>query len=695
MRSAFSPRYACMLILLAGFALHIQAGEESTALIETTLRPAGDPDLENRFRRVREFANLEDYGRAIQYARPLLRENSNTLIEKEKGQYRNPGDLVKAWLDKQPEDVRLVLAVQEQARLGRSSNPLSSETAPASASRSYTKDTLTARPEYAPKPSSRTMPDWTRQSPNAILGIDWRQSFPCLLPAPLRLSDQYERFLHEASQDGVGALWVKHHFPTDRLYLSGNQAYYSSRPELYCLDIRDGSLLWSAPGHESEDAFRADDPGDEPLSPAARWHFVDPLGRALTLHRDLVIRVENALPMSPVDPKARREREEDKGAAHPTIIAAYHADTGELSWSRDGRKPTPRVRYTACPVSAENYLLTVCEDRASSFVEALQPETGKTAWKTRLGDHRMGARPGMVASALGVYNETAYVLRGDGLLFALGANNGQLRWAAVYPAPTNREPGPQCNEIAFTATRVVAGPADTDWWVAFDHEGVRQYALARASGEYIAGQNGERLYLSGPESVRAIRIEDGSVIWHKNVPDSYGRALMAETELFVPTVDGILLLSLPDGTRTGRLNAPAIRDETHPFFGNLFAGKNQIFAVGAGHLRALAPNGRLVEQLTKSLEQQESCALRLRRARIFLQESKVKEAVADLKRALACFEDDDPGDAFKGYLSVLTQRKMAELQNDPQHRSLKAAGYLYKAEIKALLDSSVCVETDR
>lgn len=165
---------------------------------------------------------------------------------------------------------------------------------------------------------------------------------------------------------------------------------------------------------------------------------------------------------------------------------------------------------------------TLFQDEQGQYAVALDETSGDVKWKTRLADafeNSMGNGPRATPAVIG---KVIYVLTGEGILIALSAASGELKWAV----DTTRDLDAKAADYGMASSPLVVGEvivvhvgASSGAVAAYSAEsGERVWAAGRGTCGYsspilldLAGT--EQLVSFIGNAVVGIRPEDGDVLW--------------------------------------------------------------------------------------------------------------------------------------------------------------------------------------
>jgi outer membrane protein assembly factor BamB len=182
-----------------------------------------------------------------------------------------------------------------------------------------------------------------------------------------------------------------------------------------------------------------------------------------------------------------------------------------------------------------------------------------------------------------------YVPTDQGLLFAIRAADRSPAWAACYRRDEpGRWRGPAREPAYWLSTPpVVSGsvvllaPSDSDSLFAFDRfSGELRWSVDREQHRYIVAASREHVWVAGREVV-CLSARTGETKWVTGLPEPTGRAAVSGTQIYVPTVDGLVALDASTGSVVSNTPMPP----GHAPLGNLLALADSLISVDAYEVR--------------------------------------------------------------------------------------------------------------
>lgn len=341
-------------------------------------------------------------------------------------------------------------------------------------------------------------------------------------------------------------------------------------------------------------------------------------------------------------------------------LAAYDTRNGKAKWYRsaaeDAKLESNDIGFMAAPVPYGNLLLIPVTDGGAISLYALAREDGATIWKTYLCDEPVGGCDVWSPVGVSVEGRDAYVVCGTGVVFALDAVSGTIRYAVRY-----QRDGKQ-NQMMRNFGYAGQGLLTLEGWnddlaipygrtlVVFATDHNRLVALDRRTGQmlwdsprtpfdhpanYCLGVNGGGLFVGGKNVVRRYDIVSGRLIWETVIPDSFGRGVLTDDAVYVPAKESILKLGVEKGENLGQQGVSLTSDESsdEPVgkvpVGNLFSDGQRLWGLGANRLYVLTSKQQRLEVLDAQIRAGNPAAY-LERMKLYAIDNKVDEATADL-----------------------------------------------------------------
>lgn len=290
-------------------------------------------------------------------------------------------------------------------------------------------------------------------------------------------------------------------------------------------------------------------------------------------------------------------------------LVAYDAKGGELLWRRGGKEDRASesnfdIGFSSAPVSGGGLAFTTVNDNGSISLIAINPQNGSTVWKTYLCDEPIGRCSPWATNAIAYSGGDVYVGTGAGIIATVESVSGVVRWVVRYErmGVSNEIPSPfgipmsTANVVGWREDIVV--PTGRALLVMGSDSDVI-FSLDRRSGELLwdsprqlpnhevenyLGLLGNRLYVSGKNSVRCYDVDLGNVVWDNEIVGQFGTGVVTEDAIYIPSGSEIVRLSLEDGRELARANLVTTTGEP---VGNLFSDGQRLLGIGLARVYSL------------------------------------------------------------------------------------------------------------
>ena len=368
-------------------------------------------------------------------------------------------------------------------------------------------------------------------------------------------------------------------------------------------------------------------------------------------------------------------------------LTAYQASGGKALWTRtasdEDKEGTTDVGFLAAPVPCGSLLLAPVTDGGTIWLLGLERATGKTLWRSYLCDEPQGGASPWAEVVLAVEGREAYITCGCGVVFAVDAVGGTIRWAVRYerdgkPNMTMRNYGVGQNLLDLSGwdddvviphgRYLIVMSSDNDKILGLDRRtGAAVWHANRISpfggvAQYCLGVQGDRLYVAGKNVVRCHNIKgQGLLVWEKtwDKEESFGRGCITDDALYIPVKDSILKLDPKTGNELSQVGVALTSDEP---VGNLFSDGEKLWAVGAGRVYAMTT----LEHRMKILEQQIVAGdgeAQLNRMRLYFKQNRTEQGLADLRAAYVLFQAKfSPDESALRLFAAINELKLTQRQ---------------------------------
>jgi outer membrane protein assembly factor BamB len=245
-------------------------------------------------------------------------------------------------------------------------------------------------------------------------------------------------------------------------------------------------------------------------------------------------------------------------------LSAYQTAGGKAVWTRsasdDDKEASADTGFLSAPVPAGGLLVAPLTDGGAIWLLGLDRATGKTVWRAYLCDEPQGGADPWAETVLAIDGREAYLTCGCGVVFAVDAGSGNIRWAVRYQrdgqpnAMQQRMYGGRYNttlelngwddDVVIPAGRaLVVLSSDCDKLLALDRRtGELLWESPRTSplgsvASYCLGVHGRGLFVAGKNVVRRYDLISGRLIWEKEIADSFGRGCVTSDAIYLPVRD--------------------------------------------------------------------------------------------------------------------------------------------------------------
>lgn len=401
--------------------------------------------------------------------------------------------------------------------------------------------------------------------------------------------------------------------------------------------------------------------GTRPSSPVETMLFADHLHQAMTIGDELFYTVDGPLAEEPAPPPSTLNRGYNwQNVPHRTranFLSAYEMKTGKFRWRRaaDGGIEGSKfdVGFMAAPVPYGRMLLVPVSDNGSLWIHALDKTSGDLPWKTFLCEDPISGASPYSPVGLAVDGGDAYVATGGGVVFALDAMSGAVRWAFRYQRSTTGGINMARFGIAQSQLKDVIGwesdvviphgralvvmASDSDKLFAIDRrsgqflwESPRKPAAQDDPSLYCLGMLSDGLFVAGKRSLRRYDLsKEGRLMWEATFAQSYGHGVLTADAVYMPVGDSVAKFDPATGEKTAQV--PIFTPTEEPA-GNLFSDGRQLLSVGLARTYALQDLETRLASLAERIAAGNGEA-QLQRMRLRLRGEQFDLALADLKDA--------------------------------------------------------------
>ena len=478
------------------------------------------------------------------------------------------------------------------------------------------------------------------------------------------------------SRDQLVAKWRSSGWmPAGQMLIADGMVYYKRHERVVCRDAETGKVKWmSRPSVYQPPALSAwliqmqrsygmnNMSQNQPTGPLESFLFGDRLNQAMLISDGLLYTIDGPLDGEPIPTPTTAQRgfnyRNVPRRTRTNVLCAYDARNGKFKWMRaaDGGDEGSKfdIGYMAAPVPYAKFLLVPVSDNGTLWLHAVDKSNGELVWRSFLcEDPNNGASP-WSPIGLAVDGGDAYVATGGGVVIALDAMSGAVRWASRYQRSTKggmnmaRFGAPQTtiqgmdgweeDIVVPNGRALVVIATDSDKLFALDRrtgdllwESPRQPTGDDDAGVYFLGVLGDGLFLSGKRSLRRYDLsKDGRLMWEARfVSPSLGHGVLTSDAIYMPTGESIARIN-PDN---GKIEAQVgVFSPTKEPVGNLYSDGKRLLAVGLARAYALQDLETRMIALRKRVEDGDSEA-QLERMRLHLRGNNFDAALSDLRGA--------------------------------------------------------------
>jgi outer membrane protein assembly factor BamB len=431
--------------------------------------------------------------------------------------------------------------------------------------------------------------------------------------------------------------------------------------------------------------------GGKPRSPAEVMLFGDRVHQAMSISDGVIYSIEGKkVSQTSSQPNPAMARGFQWGVTprrtRSNWLTAYSTAGGKVRWSRtasdEDKEGTTEVGFLAAPVPCGSLLVAPVTDGGTIWLFGLDREDGHTVWKSYLCDEPQGGANPWAEIAIAVDGREAYLTCGCGVVFAVDAVGGVVRWAIRY-----QRDGKRNTMMAQMYGNQNAGLLDLDGWdddvvipygkglVVLPSDADRVFALDRRTGNllwesprtspfgtvanYVLGVQGRGLFVAGKNAVRRYDLPSGRLVWEKEIGDSFGRGCVTADSVYLPVRDSILQLEAEKGREVSQVGAALTSEEP---VGNLYSDGEKLWVVGAGRVYAMTTLEHRMKILADQIAAGDGDA-QLNRMRLYVKQNKLDLAMDDLRGAYVLYQAQlTPDEAAGKFFAAISELKLPSKQ---------------------------------
>ncbi|MEX0979140.1 MAG: PQQ-binding-like beta-propeller repeat protein, partial [Pirellulales bacterium] len=296
------------------------------------------------------------------------------------------------------------------------------------------------------------------------------------------------------------------------------------------------------------------------------------------------------------------------------LVCLDLAAEGRLVWKPDGRilPDDEKWAFEGAPiVDGSNLYVAMRKSdvRPQAHVACFDVETGQRRWRTLVCSAETpggGQVPEITHNLLTFDQGTLYFNSNLGVVAALAARDGRLRWATLYPRAKKAGPDGQdkrtahyyrdLNPCIYHRGKLLVAPADCE----------SIFALEAGTGEmvwetrlpedvvHLLGVGAGNLLASG-DTLWWIDVEGGKVLkrWPDTTPLGHGRGILMGDQVVWPTNSELFLLDQDATRRPSAPRPPISLPERQAAGGNLVAARGLLLIATPERLFAFHQQDKL------------------------------------------------------------------------------------------------------
>jgi outer membrane protein assembly factor BamB len=286
---------------------------------------------------------------------------------------------------------------------------------------------------------------------------------------------------------------------------------------------------------------------------------------------------------------------------------------GRLVWKPDGRilPDDEKWAFEGAPVvdGANLYVAMRKSDvRPQAHVACFDVETGRRRWRSMVCSAETpggGQVPEITHNLLTFNQGTLYYNTNLGVVAALSARDGRVRWATLYPRAKKAGPDGQdkrtahfyrdLNPCVYDRGKLLVAPADCESIFALDAGSGEMIWETRLPEDvvHLLGVGAGNLLASG-DTLWWIDVEGGKVLkrWPDTTPLGHGRGILMGDQVVWPTGGELYLLDQDAAGRGSAPRPPIALSERQAAGGNLVAARGLLLIATPDKLFAFHQQGQ-------------------------------------------------------------------------------------------------------
>jgi outer membrane protein assembly factor BamB len=523
-----------------------------------------------------------------------------------------------------------------------------------------------------------------------------------------RVQRQQQNRGQAVSHDELVEQWREHKWmPTPMLLFDGGWVYVKSHEDLRCYSTgvaNERPIWWSLwvnrytlDGMSSQVEMMMRNGGwqfqlnnNRPRGLAEVHLFGDRVHQQMSIANGLIYTIEGERMVR--DPSSTQARPEavrpfqwgvQPRRTRSNFLAAYETRSGKVRWHRaasdEDKEGSQDVGFLCAPVPLGNLLLTAVTDGGTIWLYGLNSADGVTVWKSYLCDEPANGCKPWSTVGIAVDGREAYVACGAGVVFAVDAVSGTIRWAVRYErAEKGTSPQMQMwygqqqrkdvsgwdDDVVIPVGRALAVMAsDSDEIFALDRRsGSILWRSPRTpngmqEASYCLGMSGRGLVVAGRNAVRRYDVPSGKLVWDREIGDSFGRGCLTDDAAYVPVKDSIVKLDLEKGRELVQVGVALTTSDP---VGNLYSDGEKLWVTGAGRVYAMTNLEHRLAMLSEQIAAGDGEA-QLNRMRLYAKAGEQELMLADLKEAYGHFRLKlTPDEAAEKFLAAINELKLPQ-----------------------------------
>jgi outer membrane protein assembly factor BamB len=494
--------------------------------------------------------------------------------------------------------------------------------------------------------------------------------------------------------------------PTGRLLFDSGRVMVKSSDRLECFDANTATNqpLWQSAWrnvYELDPLSRrftqvAGVPPQPVVLPQARpnsrqtiWAFGDRVHQSMAVADRVVYSLEGRRATAANQPQDQRRLFADSPSRRTRAnwLTAYEASGGKAIWTRgaaeDEKTAEAEVGFLAAPLECSRMLMAPVTDGGTVWLLALDKMTGETIRRTFLCDEPQGGVSPWEEIVMAAAGSEVYLTCGCGVVFAVSAIDGTVRWAVRYDRGSQKREvrggiagggndvdtrraaqGWDDDVVIVHNTALLVMASDSDQLLSLDRRtGRRLWESPRVSPlgaavNYCLGTTENFLFVAGKNVVRKYEIATGRLLAEQVINDSFGRGCLTSASVLIAAEDKILEFD----HNLGPLRESKLALTSPEPAGNLFSDGKHIWVVGAGRIYTLTTVRNRLKQVEQRIAAGDMEAF-IDRAHLYRIQNEFEKVRSDLRAAfIGLAERKSPHEAAIRVFQELAEQRVAQDQ---------------------------------